>query len=88
MASWEDCEDHWSTLIECCVCETVYVKLDAPDTLLLSGNVCHTLKTVSYHPNVQPASDNAEPDNQPNVQPVARRGESPWYWAHVTWKGR
>ena len=25
---------------EKCICETVYVKLDAPDTLLLSENVC------------------------------------------------
>ena len=57
---------------ENCVCETVYIKLDAPDTLLLSENVCHTLKIVSYHPNVQSASDDAEPDNHPNVQPVAR----------------
>ena len=34
--------------------------------------MCHTLKIVSYHPNVQPASDDAEPGTQPNVQPVAR----------------
>ena len=35
---------------ESCVCETVYIKLDAPDTLFLSENVCHTLKiVVSYH---------------------------------------
>ena len=46
---------------ESCVRETV--KLDAPDTLSLSENVCHTLKVVSYHPNVQSASDDAEPDN-------------------------
>ena len=50
----------------------MYIKLDAPDTLLLSENVCHTLKIVGYHPNVQSASDGAEPANQPNVQPVAR----------------
>ena len=41
------------------------------DTLLLFGNVCHTVKIVSYHPNVQSASDDAEPDNQPKVQPVS-----------------
>ena len=57
---------------ESCVCETVYIKLDAPDTLLLSENVCHTLKIVNCHPNVQSASDDAELDNQPNVQLVAR----------------
>ena len=39
---------------------------------LLSEKVCHTLKIVSYHPNVQLASDDAKSDNQPNVQPVAR----------------
>ena len=32
---------------ESCVCETVYIKLDAPDTLLLSENVCHTLKILA-----------------------------------------
>ena len=42
-----------------------YIKLCAPDTLLLS-EICHTLKIVSYHANVQLAS---EPGN---VQPVAR----------------
>ena len=57
---------------ERCVCETVYITLDAPDTLLLSENVCHTLKIVSYHPSVQSASDDAEPDKQPNVQSVVR----------------
>ena len=56
---------------ESCVCETVYVLvyLDVPNTLLLSENICHTLKIVSYHSNVQSTSD--DPDNQPNVQSVA-----------------
>ena len=57
---------------ESCVCETVYIKLDAPDTLLLPKSVWHTLKIVSYHPNVQPALDDAEPGDQPDVQLVAR----------------
>ena len=35
----------------------LYVKLDAPDTLLLSENVCYKLKIVSYHPDVQPVLD-------------------------------
>ena len=39
---------------EKCICETVYIKLDAPDTLLLSENVCCKLDIVSYHPDVQP----------------------------------
>ena len=55
-----------------CVYEVVYIKFDAPDTLLLSEYVCHTLNIVSYHSNVQPTSDDAEPDNHPNVQSVAR----------------
>ena len=50
----------------------MYIKLDELDTLLLSKNVCHTLKIVSYHPNVQPALDDAEPGDQPDVQLVAR----------------
>ena len=37
-----------------CICETVYIKLDAPDTLLLSENVCCKLDIASYHPDVQP----------------------------------
>ena len=49
---------------EKCICETVYVKLDAPDTLLLlSENVCCKLKIVSYHPDVQPVLDH-EPSQQ------------------------
>ena len=32
---------------------TVYVKLVAPDHLLLSESVCHHLGVVNYHPNVQ-----------------------------------
>ena len=32
---------------------TVYVKLVAPDQLLLSETVCRHLSIVSYHPNVQ-----------------------------------
>ena len=35
------------------VSTTVYVKLVAPDQLLLSETVCHLLGIVSYHPNVQ-----------------------------------
>jgi len=35
------------------LCTTVYIKLVAPDALLLSEGVCHTLGVVSYHPNVQ-----------------------------------
>ena len=32
---------------------TVYVKLVAPDQLLLSESACHLLGIVSYHPDVQ-----------------------------------
>ena len=39
------------------ICETLYVKLDAPDTLLLSENVCCKLKIVSYHHDVQAVLD-------------------------------
>ena len=35
------------------LCTTVYIKLVAPDALLLSEAVCRTLGVVSYHPNVQ-----------------------------------
>ena len=42
---------------EKCICETVYVKLDAPDILLLSENVCCKLNIVSYHPDVLPVAE-------------------------------
>ena len=32
---------------------TVYIKLVAPNSLLLSESVCCNLGMVSYHPNVQ-----------------------------------
>ena len=35
------------------ICTTVYVKLVAPDQLLLSESVCCELGIVSYHPSVQ-----------------------------------
>ena len=35
------------------LCTTVYIKLVAPDALLLSEAVCRTLGVVSYHPHVQ-----------------------------------
>ena len=35
------------------LCTTVYIKLVAPDALLLSEAVCCTLGVVSYHPNLQ-----------------------------------
>ena len=36
------------------ICTTVYVKLLAPDQLLLSEAVCFQLGIVTYHPSVQP----------------------------------
>ena len=42
------------------MCERVYIKLDAPDALLLSENVCCKLNIATYHPDVQsvlPATD-------------------------------
>ena len=53
---------------EKCICETVYVKLDAPDTLLLSENVCCKLQIVSYHPDVQPVLDH-EPSQRKSKRP-------------------
>ena len=35
------------------LCTSVYIKLIAPDALLLSEAVCCTLGVVSYHPSVQ-----------------------------------
>lgn len=34
------------------LCTTVYIKLVAPDALLLSKAVCFTFSLVSYYPNV------------------------------------
>ena len=45
------------------MCERVYVKLDAPDILLLSENVCCKLNIITYHPDVQsvfPAADHSK----------------------------
>ena len=42
---------------EKCICETVYVKLDASDALLLSEHVCCELNIVSYHPDVHPVPE-------------------------------
>ena len=53
---------------EKCICETVYVKLDAPDTLLLSENACCKLQIVSYHPDVQPVLDH-EPGQWKSKRP-------------------
>ena len=33
---------------------TVYVKMDAPEDLLLSAGVCRKFSIVTYHPEVQP----------------------------------
>ena len=35
------------------MCTTLYVKLIAPDQLLLSETVCHRLGIVNYHPHVK-----------------------------------
>jgi len=46
------------------MCDRVYVKLDAPDALLLPENVCCELDIVTYHPNVQtvlPAMEQSKP---------------------------
>lgn len=42
---------------EKCICETVYVKSDASDALLLSEHVCCELNIVSYHSDVQPVAE-------------------------------
>jgi len=52
---------------EKCICETVYIKLDAPDTLLLSENVCCKLDIVSYHPDVQPV-DQGRPKGKKKIK--------------------
>ena len=51
------------------MCERVYVKLDAPDALLLSENVCCKLNIVTYHPDVQtvlPAIDQSKSKKKKN----------------------
>ena len=51
------------------MCERVYVKLDAPDAVLLSENVCCKLKIFTYHPDVQsvlPAADQSRLKNKKN----------------------
>ena len=48
---------------------TEYIKLVAPDRLLLSETVCHLLGIVIYHPNVQRCQPE---EDHPNVQSVER----------------
>ena len=51
------------------MCEKVYVKMDAPDALLLSENVCCKLNIVIYHPDVQsvlPATDQSKVKKKKN----------------------
>ena len=42
------------------ICTTVYVKIKAPDSLLLSETVCRELGIVQYHPNVRPLGNSRE----------------------------
>ena len=49
---------------------TVYVKLVAPDRLLLSETVCRLLGIVIYHPNVQSVERYQPEEDHPNVQLV------------------
>ena len=51
---------------------TVYVKLVAPDRLLLSETVCHLLGIVIYHPNVQSVERCQPEEDHPNVPSVER----------------
>ena len=58
------------------IMNTVFVKLVAPDKLLLSENVCQMLGVVSYHPDVQPVgsarvlNDPATKDKQDALKPA------------------
>ena len=55
------------------IVSTVFVKLVAPDKLLLSENVCRMLGVVSYHPDVQPVD---EPGSASIVNdPVTKDGQ-------------
>ena len=44
----------------------VYVKMDAPEQLLLSEGICRQLGILTYHPDVQPGNGDKK---QPNVEP-------------------
>lgn len=53
------------TFDNCTMRTPVYVKMDAPDPLLLSEGVCHHLGIVKYHPSVgadPPATQSSSPD--------------------------
>ena len=46
---------------------SVYIKMDAPEQLLLSEGVCRQLGILTYHPDVQPGNgDNRELGLRPN----------------------
>ena len=49
----DGCIDLDVTFAEYTMCTTVYLKMDAHDSLLLSEGVCHQLGIISYHPNVE-----------------------------------
>ena len=44
----------------------MYVKMDAPEQLLLSEGICRQLGILTYHPDVQPGNGDKK---QPNVEP-------------------
>ena len=69
-----DCQiDMKITFGEKTIVSTVFVKLVAPDKLLLSENVCRMLGVVSYHPDVQPVD---EPGSASTVNdPVTKDGQ-------------
>ena len=49
----------------------VYVKMDAPEVLLLSEGVCRQLKIVTYHPEVKASRKSGAPVRECSV-PVVR----------------
>ena len=49
------------------IINTVYVKLLAPDKLLLSETVCHLLGIITYHPSIQSMEKKQPIDGKPRI---------------------
>ena len=52
------------------MCTPVYIKLDAPDELLLSEGVCRQLDIVTYHKDVYPRKGNRGANDEKKVKTV------------------
>ena len=59
------------------ICTTVYVKLVAPEQLLLSESICCELGIVSYHPSVQSVLEcHSDEKPKPSTSTIDRKSDA------------